>query len=451
MNICVFGLGKLGLCTAAVLASKGYKVFGYDVNKSVIDGLNKRHIHINENGLKDLLSDCWDNMEFVDDDGVDEAIKQSDVVFVIVPTPSDESGKFSNSYVLSALKTIGSAIAKKDTYTTVAITSTVMPESCEKEFIPTLDKYSGGHCGFNYSLVYNPTFIAIGSVINDLIRPNLVLIGSSDPHSIHIIEDIYDEICEPNVINIKSMNFVNAEISKLALNCFVTTKLSFVNELARICENTMTADASVILNAISNDPRVGSKCMKVGMGFGGPCFPRDNIALCEFANDKGCKAELNEATSLVNNKVVDGIVNVVVDNCTPYGFNDSYEDKVVAIFGLSYKPGTHLVEESQPMDVVKSLHSIGYKVRVHDPQAIHDAKEVLGDSVEYYKDPLACADGADAILILMNWDCFVDYDWCAIDSGTKKGTMLFDVWNQLEHKEFKNLIRIVAGKGCLAK
>jgi UDPglucose 6-dehydrogenase len=288
-KVSVVGLGKLGLCVAAVLADRGFKVVGIDVDKAKVDAVNSGRSLIPESSLEDLIKKNSKNLRATTDHY--DAVKQTQASFVIVPTPSESDGSFSLKFVVEALEKIGSAIADKDGYHLVVINSTVSPGSMENRVKPLLEEVTGKKCGMDFGLCYNPEFIALGDVIRGLLEPDLVLIGESDPKAGSILADMYKRICVNNP-PIERTSFINAEIAKIAINSYITMKITFANLLAEICENTDGADVDEVTRIIGRDSRIGSKYLKGGLGYGGPCFPRDNIAFARFAEYVGVKAEL---------------------------------------------------------------------------------------------------------------------------------------------------------------
>ena len=256
VNVSVVGLGKLGLCTAACFASKGHRVIGVEKNDNFVEKLQSRCCPIDETGLEGLLEKCWDNLAVTTDISI--AVRDSDITLIIVPTPSKSDGRFTNKYVEAVLKSIGPELKDKDTFHVIDVVSTVMPGSCDKIFKPLLEELSGRVCGKDFGLVYNPEFIALGSVVRDFLNPDMVLIGASDERSAAIIKELYASTCDSSP-EIVCMSLVNAEITKLSLNCFVTMKISYANELASICEKVPVADVDVVTNAIGAYSRVGKK------------------------------------------------------------------------------------------------------------------------------------------------------------------------------------------------
>jgi len=440
MKLSVVGLGKLGLCTAAYFASKGHRVTGVDKSSYLVGELGQKRCPIRETGLAELLETAWGNLSVTTE--IADGVRHSDITLVIVPTPSGADGGFSNEHVEAVLRRIGPVLASKDEFHVVDVVSTVMPGSSEGVFKPLLEELSGKVCGEDFGLVYNPEFIALGSVIHDFSRPDMVLIGTSDERSAKMVEQLYSSSCE-NRPHIAKMSLLNGEISKLSLNCFVTTKISFANELSNICERIPGADVDAITEAIGFDSRVGGKYLRAGMGFGGTCFPRDNAAFQTFTMNAGYEARISRATVAVNDMVVERLYGLINAN-TPDAAN-------VALLGLSYKQGTHVIEESQSIMLANRLIDAGYSVNVHDPAALEDAAEALGPAVEYWSDPYECVRGADAIVLLTRWPAFKELDWERIESGAKDGCLLLDSWRELASRKFTKFNYIGLGLGAYVK
>lgn len=436
MEISVIGLGKLGLCTAAYFASKGHKVIGVEKNEYLVSELRQKRCPIKETGLVELLAQARDNFEVTT--SLTDAVLHSDVTLIIVPTPSKPDGKFSNEYVEAVLRGIGPALAPKDNFHVVDVVSTVMPGSCEKFFKPLLEELSGKIYGKDFGLVYNPEFIAIGSIIRDFSRPDMVLIGASDEKSAGIVKELYLSSCE-NQPHIATMSLLNAEITKLSLNCFVTTKISFANELASICERTPGADVDAVTEAIGSDSRIGGKYLKGGLGFGGPCFPRDNLAFQAFAKDVGAEIRLGPQVVAINKSVVDRLFDIIREKIKPAS--------KVALLGLSYKPGTHIIEQSQSVMLAEKLAKSGYRVSVHDPKALSSTKKVLGESVEYEEDVYSCVKNAVAVVIMTNWPEYEQLNWNRIESQANEDAVVIDSWRTIKAHGFGKLDYIALGLG----
>ncbi len=428
MNISFIGLGKLGLCSAACFAASGHKVVGVDNNPALLEALKLRQCPIAENGLETLLEKAWNNFSCTANYA--EAIAASDLTMLIVPTPSQPDGAFSNEYVEAALEQIAPALAQKNSFHIVDIVSTVMPGSCENIFIPLLEKRTGKICGKDFGFAYNPEFIALGSVIRDFLNPDMVLIGASDEHTAATIRQVYAATVNSQPAY-ASMSLVNAEIAKLALNCFVTMKISFANELAALCEKIPGANVDTVSNAIGADSRVGRKYITGGLGFGGPCFPRDNDALQRAAALHGATLCLSPATVAVNQSVPERISAYLRANVPAGG--------TIALFGLSYKQDTHIIEKSQSIILAGLLLEAGYHVRLHDPLAVKSAYDELGGCATSCASPYEAATEADALALLTNWPQFITYDWQRIAESLAPGALVLDSWRILKNIALKNI------------
>lgn len=417
MNISVIGLGKLGLCTAACFASAGHSVYGYDLNEHFRSEIRARRNPIDETGLSELLESAWGNLHIVD--GYDAAVQASDATLIIVPTPSLPDGRFTNEYLIKVLEGMAPALRAKNTFHIVGVVSTVMPGSCDKTFKPLLERATGKRCGIDFGLVYNPEFIALGSVIRNFLHPDMVLIGTSDERSGKIFKELYASICK-TAPAIAVMSLINAEITKISLNCYVTMKISYANGLAAICEQVPGADIDVVTAAIGADTRVGDKYLKGGLGFGGPCFPRDNLAFQKFAEDCGCEAMLGKAVVEVNNSIPQRIFDKIAAHSSP--------PAKVALLGLSYKAETHIIEESHSVMLAQLLSAAGYRVVLHDPKSLETIRKQLGDAVEYTADIYRALDGTSAVALLTDWPEYRDLDWHTIAAFTQPAALVLDSW-----------------------
>ena len=302
MKLSVVGLGKLGAPLAAALASRGHSVVGVDLVPATVKAINAGRAPVVEPGLQDLLDVTDGRLRATAD--IADAVANSEVTFILVPTPSGPDGGFVLDYVLPALEQVGAAAAAKGERHLVVITSTVMPGSTDGPIREALERSSGLTVGEGIGLCYSPEFIALGSVVRDLLHPDLILVGESDPESGQKLGDLMSSVVltEPPV---QRMNLVNAELAKISVNTFVTTKISYANMLAEMCEQLPDADVDAVTAAIGLDSRIGSKYLKGATPYGGPCFPRDNVALSRLARSLGVTADIAEATDAINRRQVD--------------------------------------------------------------------------------------------------------------------------------------------------
>jgi UDPglucose 6-dehydrogenase len=416
MKISVVGLGKLGAPLSAVLASKGFSVIGVDLNQTAVDALNDGRAPVEEPQLQELIDHNRERLSATTD--IREAVAATDATFVIVPTPSEPSGRFSNAAVIAAMKSIGAALAGKSGYHLVVVTSTVMPGSTGGEIRGTLEHHAGRRVGLELGLCYNPEFIALGSVVRDMLRPDMILIGESDAKAGDLLESIYARSCD-NTPAIRRMNFVNAELTKIAVNTFVTTKISYANMLADICDRLPEADVDVVTRAVGADSRIGVKYLKGATGYGGPCFPRDNVAFSALARGLGARSELAEATDAMNRYQIErvlGAIDARVINTGPIG-----------ILGLSYKPDTAVVEESQGVALAARLLDLGRRVIVFDPLAIPAALAVLRHPVEVAASAADCVERSSLVVVMTPWP---EFSQVPVEAYRRQGERLpvLDCW-----------------------
>jgi UDPglucose 6-dehydrogenase len=403
MNVSVIGLGKLGATLAAVLADAGNRVYGVDTNVRSVDAINAGLSPVNETGLADLIAKLPPG-QLTAHVGYKDAIENSEITMIVVPTPSGPNDKFINDYVVDAITNVGHHIPHiQNRWHTVVVCSTVMPGASDAVLVPALEQASGGKVGTDLGYVYSPEFIALGSVIWDMQHPDVVLIGAQDNRS----ESAFMSLTQSYVKgypNYQTLRYSEAELAKIAVNTYVTMKISFASTVAEMAERLPGASATKILEVAGQDTRIGNKYLKPGAAFGGPCFPRDNRAFAALADDLAVDAPLAIATDQVNRRLTYRIAAIL------------REFDTIAVLGLAYKPDTSVYEESMGLTVAKSLFYAGAEVRVHDPQARPDlpAGVTQFDNVE---DAIA---GADVVLVATPWTEYQDLDF--------KGVKVLDAW-----------------------
>src|SRR5246500_3430951 len=351
---CVIGMGKLGSPLAACLAAKGLTVIGVDNDPRKIDAINHGKAPVNEPGLGQMIAQSQGRLTATSD--IEQGVAQTDITFIVVSTPSDPAGGFSLRYVEPVCQSMARALAKKTDYHLVCLTSTVMPGTTGGPVREVLEKTSGKRVGADFGLCYSPEFIALGSVIRDFLNPDMLLIGESDPRAGDSLQSLYAQVCE-NKPAIARMAFVNAEITKLAVNTYVTTKISYANMLARICEQLPGANVDVITSALGLDTRIGAKYLKGALSYGGPCFPRDNLALVQLAQQLGVPPDLAQTVDRFNRAQVHWLAELV----------EARAKGKVGILGLTYKAGTDVVEEAAGFLLAQELAGRGIKVLAFDP------------------------------------------------------------------------------------
>lgn len=363
-NITVIGIGRLGLCTALCFEKSGYNVLGVDLNEMYISQINQKTYSSPEPHVNELLKSC---KNFRATCSLDEGLQFADLYYIMIDTPSTpEKESYDHSKLSKLLSEINKRRVKKKY---VVIGCTVFPG-----YINTIGTYLLKDCE-GTTISYNPEFIAQGNIINGLLSPDIILIGEGSSQAGDIIADLYKHICV-NSPKICRMSTTSAEIAKLALNCFVTTKIAFSNMIGEIADKTINANKHEILEAIAGDKRIGSQCMKPGYGFGGPCFPRDNRALGNYARSLGIIPSISDATDQANQLHLLFMVEEFLK-----------QDLDVYVFeNVTYKENCQvpIIDESQKLLVASFLAKKGKKIIIKDrAEVISQVMQKYGQIFEY--------------------------------------------------------------------
>ncbi len=433
-RISVVGLGKLGAPLLAVLAGAGNTVIGLDASQSVVDKIQAGIAPVEEPGLQAMLDSNRARISATTDWA--RAIGATDVTFIIVPTPSGPNGEFLNDHVLAAVAQIGAVLAAKPEYHLVVVNSTTMPGSMESSIRKSLERSSGHPIGERIGLCYNPEFIALGNVIEGLLHPDFVLIGESDRRAGDLLESLYRGVVGDGT-PIARMNFVNAEIAKISVNTYVTTKISFANMLSEVCGRLAGADVDVVTGAIGLDARIGGKFLRGATAYGGPCFPRDTVAFSTMSRGLGLGADLADAAEAVNTRQTERLAALISEAVAP--------GARVALLGMAYKAGTPVIDRSAGVDLASRLTRSGYDVTVHDPMAIDAARRMLGDLVSYATTISDAVLGAAVVVVLVPWPEYRRLDATNFGPGTP---LVIDCWRLLDPASFDDVRRLVRlGRG----
>jgi UDPglucose 6-dehydrogenase len=416
----VVGLGKLGASMAAAIASRGLEVVGVDVNRRAVALLNEGKAPVQETDLEQLIKENLPRLRATSDYA--DAVLNSDVTFVVVPTPSDDNGAFSISFAEEAFHEIGRSLARKTGYHLVVLTSTVLPGATRYGLIPVIERASGKVCGEDFGVCYSPEFIALGSVIRDFLHPDFTLIGEFDPRAGQTLQQSYAEIME-NDAPVRRMTLENAELTKIALNAFVTTKITFANMLASLCERIPGGDVETVSDALGLDHRIGRSYLTGGMGFGGPCFPRDNVALGFVARALDATNTLPDIVHGLNEARPDGLIERLHPFLRP--------GAKVSVLGLSYKPLSHVIEQSHSTKIIRRLLNLDARVTAYDPLAGPPARAEFGESVRITDTAAECLAGAEIVLVTTPDPVFRELTRDELES-TGRGAVLLDVWRMLD-------------------
>ena len=413
------GLGKLGLIFSQILADHNNIVYGYDINDK-IELKIKKNDKDSEPNLNKLIKRNKKNFIFTNN--FEQAINNTQATFILVPTPSKKKHEFDNSFIISSLKNIGKYLKKKKKYL-INITSTVNPGSCEY-FIKFLEKNFKLNHGKEFILTYNPHLIALGSIYNDVLYSDLVICGSNLIGGHKILENIYSNIYKKNINKLKFLNLKEAEIAKIAINTYVTLKISYTNCLSQIADKEPNINVSKILNTIGYDKRIGHKYLSLGALYAGPCFPRDNRNFAAYLKKIKVPNHIPITTDKINNiqiKRYIGIYNKI---------KKKFKNKItVGICGLSYKVNTPITIESPGEKLLKYFLNRN-RVIVYDEQYAD-----VNYKIDFYKNIKEFFETADVIFI-----CYQNNKFKKIEKlNSNKIKAIIDLWNFINIKN-KNII-----------
>lgn len=412
MKISVIGTGYVGI-TIACLADYGHEVVLIGRNKEKINKINEGISHIYEPGLEEILKrNIKSKMLFATTDY--KEIDDSDVVFIAVGTPSNKDG----SIDLSQIKSASEQIAKHlDGYKVVAVKSTVVPSTTKNTILPILEKVSGKKCGDDFGLSMNPEFLREGSGVYDFLNPDKIVIGAFDEKSYKAMEKVYDGF-NKKIPRIKT-DLTTAEMIKYVQNSALAARISFINEMANLCEK-FSVDVYEVADVIGLDSRIGRKFLDAGCGFGGSCFPKDVKALLATARSAGIEPKILKSILDVNEKQPYRMVELAKEAI------ENLKNKNVAVLGLAFKPDTDDMREAASITIIKTLIKEGAKVKAYDPKAMENAKSIFHNSITYAKSAGDCLKDADICLIVTEWDEFKKLDINSIKCPIVDGRRVFN-------------------------
>jgi UDPglucose 6-dehydrogenase len=423
-KLAVIGCGKLGAPLVACLAKAGHSVVGIDINENLIQNLKSRKILWQEPNLVNYLETYKDLINFTSN--FDENLQEVTTSFIIVPTPSDSNGVYSIDFVLSAVKNLCEKINETIFEShTIVIVSTVMPGDTKGRITDAV-KLAVGEKFERFKVCYSPEFIALGSVIYNIENPDMILIGQSDETVGSKLEKILSSMTVNTPIVLR-LTTEEAEIAKIAINSFVTTKISFSNQISEICENFSNTSSVNVLKAIGTDSRIGNSYLKQGTSYGGPCFPRDNRAFAKFAESLGISLDLALAADSINNRQnqrLSQLLNKIVPTV-----------KNILVVGFSYKPDTDVYEESPALSFIKS--NLDYQIYVLD-EHIKGAKNL--DSIKFIENSDLSRVKIDVAILFVP---AVAYS--AIPNDLDEGVILIDywgLWSKYKNLESNNYIKV---------
>jgi UDPglucose 6-dehydrogenase len=434
MNITVIGSGYVGLVSGTCFAEMGNRVTCVDIDQVKIEKLNQGVIPIFEPGLESMILQNVKNKNLIFTTELAEALKNSDVAFIAVGTPMGDDGSADLQYVLAVAKSIGRSMQKR----LIVVDKSTVPIGTADKVKATIQKeLDVRNSDLQFDVVSNPEFLKEGAAIADFMKPDRVVVGTDSDYAVEKMKQLYHPFCMSRDRFI-SMDIRSAEMTKYAANAMLATKISFMNEIANICEK-VGADANQVRIGIGSDQRIGYSFIYPGAGYGGSCFPKDVKALTKIAEENGYKAQLIRAVEEVNDAqklvIAQKIVNRFGEDLTGFAFG---------IWGLAFKPGTDDMREAPSIYVIKELVKRGAKIKAYDPKAVNEAKEhyLKGvKNIEYLDSKYDVLKDSDALVLLTDWKEFRSPNFEKIKTQLKR-SVIFDGRNQyntfsLEEKGFE--------------
>ena len=421
MRICVIGTGYVGLVAGTCLADMGNDVICVDNDLEKLIKLNDGIVPIYEPGLEELIKANVTEGRLKFSSDLDNAVKQSLVCFIAVGTPQGQDGAANMQYVMDVAESIGKSI---DGYKVIVDKSTV-PVGTADKVTEVIKKYYDGE----FDVVSNPEFLKQGAAVDDFLKPDRVVIGSNSPKATAIMQEVYAPFFR-TASRFVIMDVNSAEMTKYAANSFLAIKISYANEIANICE-AVGADAEMVRIGMCSDKRIGSQFLFPGLGYGGSCFPKDIMALMKTAKDNNCTCRLIESADEINKEQRVIFITKILQR---FGMN--LAGMTFGVWGLTFKPKTNDMRMAPSITIINALLGFGARIKVYDPKAFEQAKNVFGDRVIYANNSYDALKDADCMLLLTEWNEFRRPDFDRI-KGLMKSPVIFDGRNQYDAERLK--------------
>ena len=391
MNICMVGVGYVGLVTGTCLAESGNEVRCVDIDARKIAMLRKGKTPIFEPGLELLLTRNSKEKRLTFSTDLSRAVKDSLIIFIAVGTPPNDDGSSDLSQVLGVARAIGRAMNGYK----IVVTKSTVPVGTAETVLSTIVQETT----HPFAVASNPEFLKEGAAIEDFMKPDRIILGVEDPH----VEEVMKELYAPFVRTgnpIITMNIRSAEMTKYAANAMLATRISFMNEMANLCEAT-GADINAVRSGIGSDPRIGPSFLFPGVGYGGSCFPKDVQAMIKTAEQHRHRLLILPAVEAINQKQKEVLAHKAIKR-----FKGNLKGTIIALWGLSFKPNTDDMREAPSIAIITTLLKHGVQVRAYDPVALQSAKKVFGSTIHYGKDNYSILRGADALMVITEWNEF---------------------------------------------
>lgn len=423
MKIAVVGTGYVGLVTGTCFSETGNTVTCIDIDKEKVEKLQKGQITIYEPGLEQLFERNLKQKRLYFTTSLEEGIKGAQVIFLALPTPPGEDGSADLKYILKVADDLGPLLSD---YAVIVDKSTVPVGTAE-----LVRSRIAARTKVDFDVVSNPEFLREGVAVDDFMKPDRVVVGTASPRARKVMEVLYGPLVRQGN-PIIFMDERSAELTKYAANSFLATKITFMNEIANLCE-LLGADVDSVRKGVGTDSRIGKRFLFPGIGYGGSCFPKDVQALAKAAEEAAYNFRILKAVMDVN----EGQKTRLIPAIRKY-FKGDLKGKVIALWGLAFKPHTDDVREAPALYNIEALLKEGAVIRAHDPEAAENVRKIIGDKIEYVSDPYEAAAGADAILIATEWPEFRTPDFDKLTS-LLKNKVIFDGRNLYDLSLMKDL------------
>lgn len=414
MKICIIGSGYVGLVAGACFAESGNSVICVDIDEAKIEGLKQGIIPIYEPGLKEMVlrNSLEGRLTFTTD--LESAVKASLINFIAVGTPPGEDGSADLKYVLGVARSIGRFMHG---FKIVVDKSTVPVGTADKVRVAISEELTARNADYEFDVVSNPEFLKEGAAIDDFMKPDRVVIGTDNVRTAEIMKELYEPFMRKNNRMIV-MDIRSAEMTKYAANAMLATRISFMNQIANLCER-MGADVTAVRDGIGSDSRIGYDFLFPGPGYGGSCFPKDVKALIKTAEECDYDFLLLKAVEDVNERQKEVLADKLVKSLGAPDEEKPLIGRIIACWGLSFKPRTDDMREAPSITIIERLLESGATIRVHDPEALNEARKVFGDRIEYSTNQYNILVNADALAIITDWSEYRTPDFERMLEGLK--------------------------------
>ena len=428
MKITVIGTGYVGLVTGTCFAEMGNQVYCVDIIEEKIKNLRNNIIDIYEPQLEELVKSNQDKGDLIFTTDLKTAIENTDLYFIAVGTPMAKDGSCNLEYVFNVAKSIGEYM----NHDCFVITKSTVPVGTSHEIGKIIkNELNKRNKSFKFNLISNPEFLKEGTAVSDCLRPDRIVIGAENEESFNTMKQLYEHFIR-NSYNYVFMNINSAEMTKYAANAMLATKISFMNELAGICDKT-GVDINEVRKGIGTDQRIGFSFIYAGCGYGGSCFPKDVNALINIGKTNGSPTEILEAVNSINNKAKMYIPNKITKH-----FGDDLTGLTFGIWGLSFKPDTDDMREASSITIINSLLEKGAKIKAYDPKAMKTAKNIFKETIKYCNNRFEVIDNSDALILITEWKEFRNPNFEIIKNKLKT-PVIFDGRNQFDKKYLNEL------------